>query len=224
MEAAIDWCLEHLGDGETLTVWTHLKSNLANNTALDQLVARYSNVQHVTRRGGVGLRRRGPVLMAWADMDDIADLLRFGSHHVTALAVLSWDDEAVRPWAAAAKPVVLGNPSSWTDLVVELDPVVVEALDDLTGFINHNNTISGGHEKEHVVSTLFALYDAGFQLAPKAMQGWVLAHGWAGDNPLQLATDAKDIGRGRRPRARQVLRADYIEQLRRQVEDRDPRP
>jgi hypothetical protein len=169
MDTAIAWCVEHLGEGETLTVWTHLKSNLANNNVLDQLVARHSNVQHVTRRGGGGLRQPGPVLMAWANMDDIADLLRFGANHVTALAVVTWDDEALRPWVAAAAPAILGDPSPWTDLVVALDPLVAAALDDLTNSINHNNTISGGYEKEDVVSTLLSLHDAEIALNPEAM-------------------------------------------------------
>lgn len=30
LRAAIDWCCGHVEAGDTLTVWTHLKSNLRN--------------------------------------------------------------------------------------------------------------------------------------------------------------------------------------------------
>ncbi|GHF93933.1 hypothetical protein GCM10017567_05460 [Amycolatopsis bullii] len=28
LDAAIDWCCEHMADDDTISVWTHLKSNL----------------------------------------------------------------------------------------------------------------------------------------------------------------------------------------------------
>jgi hypothetical protein len=48
-----------------------MKSNLRNCSQLEQLVNRHSNVEHVTGRSGGFIRGKGPVLMAWADMDDI---------------------------------------------------------------------------------------------------------------------------------------------------------
>ncbi|MBT2523524.1 hypothetical protein [Arthrobacter sp. ISL-28] len=47
-----------------------------------------------------------------------------------------------------------------------------------------------------------------------AMQGWALAHGWAGKNPEGLAQYVRDINGGKRPRARHVLRSDYVDYLR----------
>ena len=35
--AAIDWCVEHMEDGDTISVWTSLKSNLENCPALQVL-------------------------------------------------------------------------------------------------------------------------------------------------------------------------------------------
>jgi hypothetical protein len=32
VDAAIDWCCEHMEDGDTLTVWTSLMSNLRNGS------------------------------------------------------------------------------------------------------------------------------------------------------------------------------------------------
>lgn len=214
VRAAIDWCVQHMADGDTLTVWTSLKSNLGNCPELDQLVRRHSNVEHVTRRGGAYLRGTGPVLMAWAHMDDIGELVRHGGHRIRALCVITWSEDAIRPWVSAVRPEVLGDGSAWQDLTAGPDPVVVGALKGLTASVNHNNTISAGFEKDMVVSALLALHDAGIPMDAEAMQGWVLANGWSGKNPERLAKYVRDINAGTRPRCRRVLRADYVDLLR----------
>src|SRR4051812_33870859 len=100
VQAAIDWCCQHMTDGDTLTVWTSQKSNLGNCAQLEQLVNRHANVEHVTGRGGGYIHGKGPVLMAWADMDDIGKLVRSGSRNIRCLCVVTWNEEAIRPWVA----------------------------------------------------------------------------------------------------------------------------
>lgn len=219
LSAAITWCRERLEDGGTLTVWTGLQSNLDNNPQLQQLVNRYSDVGHVTGRGGSYLRGTGPVLMAWPDMADIGNLLQHGSNRIQALCVITWNADEIRPWVTAASPSILGDDSAWEQLTPGLDPVVVEALKHLTAMINHNNNISAGYEKDIVVSSLLALHEAAVWMDGEAMQGWALAHGWSGQNPGQLAKYVEDINAGRRPRCRRVLRPDYVDILRGQVAD-----
>ncbi len=211
--AAIDWCIQHMADGDTLTVWTSQKSNLPNCAQLEQLVNRHTNVEHVTGRGGAYLRGTGPVLMAWAHMDDIGELVRNGGRRIRALCVITWSEDAIRPWVTAVRPTLLGDGSAWQDLTPDLDPVVVEALKGLTATINHNNTISAGYENDMVVGALLALHDAGIRMDDEAMQGWALAHGWSGKNPERLAKYVRDINAGTRPRSRQMLRTDYVDHL-----------
>ena len=215
--AAIAWCQQHLGAGQKLTVWTALKSNLGNCPALEQLVKRHSNVDHVTGRGGGTVHGRGPVLMAWPDMDDIAKLTRYGSHLMTGLCVLTWNEKWIRPWVSAVGPQILGDGSPWQQVTPALDPLVALALEDLTAVINHNNTISSGFEKDEVVSVLFALRRAGVGMDGPAMQGWALANGWSGSNPQRLAQYVADVNAGKRLRHGQVLRADYVDHLRRRL-------
>ncbi|MET8908223.1 hypothetical protein [Micromonospora sp. NPDC004551] len=217
VDAAIDWCCEHMEGGDTLTVWTSLKSNLQNCSQLAHLVRQHSNVEHATGRGGGFIRGKGPVLMAWPDMDDIGKLVQYGGHRIRALCVIAWNDDAIRPWVSAMKPTVLGDGSAWELRTPDLDPVVAEAMSSLTRTVNHNNTISAGFEKDMVVSTLLALHDAGFRMDGEAMQGWALANGWSGKNPERLARYVEDINAGKRPRCRQVLRADYVDSLRRRA-------
>jgi hypothetical protein len=106
VQAAIDWSCQHLEDDDVLKVWTYSKGNLRNCSTLDQLVARHSNVEHVTGRGGGYVRGTGPVLMAWADMGDIGELLRSCNREIRSLCVISFDDDALRPWVAEVRPTI----------------------------------------------------------------------------------------------------------------------
>jgi hypothetical protein len=221
VDAAVDWCCQHMEDGDTLAVWTSLKSNLRNCARLEGLVNRHSNVEHVTGRGGGFISGKGPVLMAWADMDDIGKLVQHSAHDIRALCVITWNEHGLRPWVSSVRPTVLGDGSVWEKLTPELDPIVVEAMKSLTLTVNHNNTIAAGFEKDMVVSTLLALHDARVRMDAEAMQGWALAHGWSGENPERLARYVESIEAGKRPRCRRVLSADYIDSLRRRAADDD---
>jgi hypothetical protein len=53
------------------------------------------------------------------------------------------------------------------------------------------------------------------------MQGWVIANGWSGSNPQELASLVTAINSGTRPRHRNVLREDYVDHLRALVEQPD---
>ncbi|MER6261719.1 hypothetical protein ABT203_19380 [Streptomyces sp900105245] len=219
VDAAIDWCCERMEEGDRFTVWTSLKTNLQNCSVLEQLVARHSNVEHVTGRGGGSVRGNGPVLMAWPDMTDIGELVQYGGNRIRALCVITWNEDEIRPWVTAERPAILGDDSAWEELTPALDPIVVEALKGLTLTVNHNNTISAGYEKDMVVSSLLALHDAGIPMDGEAMQGWALAHGWSGKNPERLAQYVENINAGKRPRCRRILRRDYIDYLRRRATD-----
>ena len=52
MYAALDWCCEHMADGDTLSVWTSLKSNPRSGSKLEQLVSGRRNVEYVLGKGG----------------------------------------------------------------------------------------------------------------------------------------------------------------------------
>lgn len=212
LDAAIEWCVGHAADGDVVSVWTSLVSNLKNCTKLERFVNRYSDVEHITGRG-FSMPSPGPVLMAWPRMDGIGELLRFASR-IRALCVLTWDEDEIRPWVTAAQPEILGDGSAWDKLTDPLDPVVLEALKSVTLTINLNNTIKGGYEKDDVVGVLRALYESGVPMDGKAMQGWALANGWSGDNPAQLAKYVDDINVGKRPKTSRRLGRSYVDQLR----------
>ncbi|WP_258934373.1 hypothetical protein [Nesterenkonia pannonica] len=202
LRSGFQWCIDHMKDGDHLTVWTHLKGNLGNNKLLEQFVSSHHSVNHITARGGAYLGDPGPVLMAWADPNDIAKFLRFNGNQIRALCVISWDEKRLQPWVSAEQPELLGDTSAWQEQTQALDPVVEEGMKSLTLRINHNNTIAAGSEKDDVVSMLLALHDAGYALDGPTLAGWAIAHGWTGGNPAQLEKYVQAIQRGSRPRVR----------------------
>lgn len=214
VRAGIRWCADRREPGDRLTVWTHLKGNLGNNRLLAQLVSQNAWVDHVTARGGAFLKHRGPVLMAWADPNDIAQFTGRNGISITALCVVTWNEAKLRPWVSVAQPELLGDTTAWQTTAPPLDPVVEEGMKSLTMTINHNNTIAAGYEKDDVVSTLLALHDAGYPLDGPALAAWAVAHGWTGRNPTHLEKYVAAINAGSRPRIRREIRPDYIDVLR----------
>jgi len=211
----ICWLVGHLGEGQRLTVWTPQKQNLTGDPQLRSLVARTS-VEHITGRGGAHLAGPGPVLMAWPRPADISEFLRYNSHQVTALCVIAWGKDTLLSWVSAARPELLGKTTSW-DMGDQLDPVVEAAMRNVTESINHNNTITGGDDKDDVVSALLALHDAGYALDAKALEGWAVANGWSGRNPALLADYAQRIMRGSRPRSRRKRDMNFVERMRQEA-------
>lgn len=212
LRAGFQWCANLLDEGDHVTVWTHLKGNLHNNPVLEAFVGRYGNVDHVTARGGAYMGHPGPALMAWADANDIAEFLGANERYVKGLCVVSWDEDKLRAWVRASEPEILGDSSIWEgdEDRKGLDPVVVEAMKQLTAVINHNNTIRGGYEKDEVVGALLALRDAGYELDGPALAAWATINGWRHDNPAQLEKFVDQINRGGRPRTRRGNRPSYM--------------
>ena len=139
-------------------------------TAVDDQFGTHRRIHPWQRPGGDGVGGHGGHREAGA--------VRRSGH--PCLCVITWNEDAIRPWVSAVRPTVLGDRSAWEDLTPELDPVVVEAMKSLTLTVNHNNTISAGFGKDMVVSSLLALHDAGIRMDGEAMQGWTLANGWSG--------------------------------------------
>ena len=154
--------------------------------------------------------------MAWPRPADISEFLRYNSHQVTALCVIAWGKDTLLSWVSAARPELLGKTTSW-DMGDQLDPVVEAAMRNVTESINHNNTITGGDDKDDVVSALLALHDAGYALDAKALEGWAVANGWSGRNPALLADYAQRIMRGSRPRSRRKRDMNFVERMRQEA-------
>lgn len=205
-EAALRWVLERLDDDKHLTVWATQKGVLAANDFARALTSR-PDVHIAVGRGSGYFVANGPVLALYADADDLGKITR--ARGITALCLVQWPDQCTT-WAKEVEATVLDEPD-WDRIghdpfgtveAIELRPEVVAALESMTQSINHNNTISAGHEKAMVVRTLLKLHDDGLRLPAQQMKEWAAAHGWSGDNPKRLAAYADRINEGPRPRAK----------------------
>lgn len=53
-----------------------------------------------------------------------------------------------------------------------LDPVVIEALEDLSAMVNHGNNLAGVLDKRDAVVTLTTLYRGGHRLQAETIYAW----------------------------------------------------
>jgi len=159
--------------------------------------------------------------MAWPDPSDISEFTSWNSNRITALCVIAWNQEKLRPWVSEAHPELLGDISAWRMRTRQLDPVIVAAMESITLSINHNNTIAAGYDKDDVVSGLLALHDAGHRLNGPALAGWAVAHGWRGKNPELLEKYVQAINRGSRPRTRRGARPGLIDHFRAKAAEKE---
>ena len=205
-EAALQWALDHKGDGEELTLWAMAQGTLQGNDFLRGL-SRYKGNGLNVAVGKYIHRVKGPVLAMYPLADELA--YPAGAEGVMALAVVRWSDP-LDTWAAEVGAEVIGSMGDddeddsvdWSVIEPEppLVPEVIAELERITVLINRNNTISAGYEKSQVVRPLLRLHDEGIILPPKKMAEWAVAHGWRRGNPKELIDLAKKINKGVRPR------------------------
>ncbi len=120
--------------------------------------------------------RGGAVLAAWPTVKQlgvIADDWRTDE----GLCVVSWNEDDVRPWAAAAHPEIL-SPGTEPAVVPQLDPVVKEGMKTMTLLVNPNNHLAGSFDRQVAVAILLTLHDARYPLPPEQLYAWGLANNW----------------------------------------------
>lgn len=207
VEAALQWALDHKGDGEELTLWAMAKGTLQANDILRGF-SRYKGNSLNVAVGKHVHRVKGPVLAMYADAETLA--YPAGAVGLTALAVVASPHE-LDTWAEEVKAEVIhsidSNGSDTFELIgitpePALVPEVIEGLEQITTLINHNNTIAAGYERDRVVKVLRQLKRDGYDLPAKRMAEWAVAHGWRRGNPKELIDLAKKINNGVRPRYR----------------------
>jgi len=196
--AAISWCRARMLDEDELSIWTRNHSDLSSYPDLVHLTG-YANVKHVTGKPDY-LAGSGPVLLVAPTMDDIAHAVNDPWQGLRGYCLIVPDPIILESWISFAEPECLGSAVSWEIETPDLDPIVLESLQDLE-YVNQNNTISAGREKGFVFRELLQLHDAGLPMNPETMQAWATAHGWLNDNPRLLAKYVVEINNGKRPRS-----------------------
>ena len=206
-EAALQWALDHKGDGEELTLWAMAQGTLQGNDFLRGL-SRYKGNGLNVAVGKHVHRVKGPVLAMYADAETLA--YPAGAVGLTALAVVASPHE-LDTWAEEVKAEVIHSIDDNGSDTFELSgitpepalvPEVIAGLKQMTILINHNNTIAAGYERDQVVKVLRQLKRDGYDLPAKRMAEWAVANGWTHGNPKELIKLVRKVNDGVRLRYR----------------------
>jgi hypothetical protein len=137
----------------------------------------------------------GPVLALWPDQKFLGKL--HDDIRVKALCVVPGSMKEVQAWVTATKANDLRS-GSRAPGPAALNPVVEQAMLDLTISLNHNNLLLGSIDKAEAITTLQVLHKAGYPLDPENLESWTLAHGWPAEEAARFRKFAENVRRGHR--------------------------
>ena len=203
-ERGIVWVLSQVHRGDRVLVWAPGQQNIRGNSSVAEFTKR-PGVEVETPRARSSAWQRGPVLACWPSAEDLAQLAQRAE--VTALCVLGWNDKDVSAWIAYAEPDFLSPGVDVPARPSRLDPMVVEALVDLTGMVNHANGLAGVFDHRDAVRILTTLRAGGYNFDGEAMFGWAVVHEWPAPAARRLRDLADKIQMGIRPRVARGLDA-----------------
>lgn len=192
-ELAVQWTLEqHARVGGRILLLIPNKGTFHNMNTLLTEFAKLEAVTVDTLRGGLAWRG-GTVLAAWPNRETLATIA--DDSRVKALCVIPWLEQDTRAWEIAATPERLGQSSA--PEATPLDPVVVVALTQLTGMVNHANNLVGALDHRDAVAVLRLLHKGRYALPHEAVYEWVLSNGWPARGAERLREMAEKIDAGR---------------------------
>lgn len=141
----------------------------------------------------------GPVLAAWPDIATLGSLA--DNRRTSALCALTWNFDAIAPWAHAVGAQILGADAGVSLVAPTIeDPVVMQAMQTVTRRVNMNNTIKSGYEKSVVIGALRILRTHNHVLDAERLYTWSLANGWPARRAEELRDAVRQTNSGARPR------------------------
>lgn len=158
-------------------------------------------VHGISRRGFWHIR--GPVLVAWANDQDLAEIE--GKRPAAIAAVAQWPDD-IATWRSVRQPERIGQVRADqeaefdTAVVAELDPQVARAVRGASAVVNENHSVLSTHERESMAGALVALRGADISVNKEALRAYLMSADWNGkliDQVLQLA---ERVDNGETPR------------------------
>lgn len=217
--ASYDWLLAMAVElGQTdVTILGATYENLGNlDLAIGRAEARSMRVQphryrahpitvHGVSQVGAWGALRGPVLVAWARDEVLAELEERRPPAIAAVA--TWLD-SIPVWRSVFRPQRIGQERPEqeaefaTIVVAELNPVALKTLDAAIRFVNKHHAGLDTDEREQVVGALLALYAANVPVDAGALRAHLMDDGWNGELAEEVITLAERPAEGRRPRHR----------------------
>lgn len=185
------WLAEQPGSPAVLL---HAKKMYSNNRLLPELTRGATVIKPGDSAGWVG----GPVLAPWPSERVLASLSDSLAPRVSSVCIVCWhDDPHLRAWLAAHEAVNLVDSAAPTERLV-IDPVVEQAMRNLSMLVNHNNGLVGSYDKAYAVKTLQTLHAGGYELAVDALCAWSLANGFTAGEVERLRDYAVKVRAGHR--------------------------
>jgi hypothetical protein len=174
-----------------------------NSINLNSIVS----VSIITERKDV-FNHQGPVLAAYPNKKllDKIDNMR----GVSDVLVIPWSLQQVQYWIETWQAVELGATENSQTATTFSDPVVEEALKNLTSRVNLSTGIGHPMDKAATVDLFRKLKAAKITYDPSEVRGWLVRHGWESDDADAVKDIAEKIQQGRSVRAAQGGWADDI--------------
>lgn len=146
---------------------------------------------------------RGIVVAVWPREDTLAEIARFGPRGV---CVVQWMPEHTKDWLAAHSARDLSGRGPALSKATISDPVVREALEDLTRSVNLGTALAQIEDRDSAILTLHLLHDRGHGLEPDELYRFAIAAGWNARGAKRLREIASEVLDGRQHRTHTLRR------------------
>ncbi len=155
----------------------------------------------------------GPVLVVWT-RDRALD--KIDTLDAPAICAVAWIPENIAGWKANWSPVDIRSGTSRSAADPLVSPVVEQALEWLTDFVNVGTGLSDPSDRASAVQMFKLLRAAGEAYDPVAVRAWAVRRGWAPVDARALSDVSAKIrdGRALRSGRETMWRADSVAQWR----------
>jgi hypothetical protein len=138
-------------------------------------------------------------LAVWVGDEDIEKVEELSP---AAVGAIPWSDSDLESWKAAWAPLDLRTAQSACEALGVANPVVEEALKDLTNHVNLSTGLAHPDDRRAAVWTFRLLRKAGESYDPGQIRAWTTRHGWSMRHARELAEVSERILLGRAVQAK----------------------
>jgi hypothetical protein len=208
LRAGFDWLLRFVGDhghtraavfvpglGQVESLGRVLGPQGATALRKDRKVqAGAVTIELLIHRGLPFSYENGPVLAVWVDDKQLDKL---DGLRTPGLCAIPWVRTDIDGWKTNWNPtdVRTGKPGGSEDTVT--NPVVVAALEALTGRVNLGTGLGHPSDRASAVQMFKALKNAREDVHPNQVRAWAVRHGWQADDARELGELAQKVKEGR---------------------------
>lgn len=142
------------------------------------------------------------------------------SPYATCLCVIQFSETDTQAWEMATSPSRLVDVQGDVE-PLELDPVVIAALEDMTAMVNLSTGLANSSDKSVAIISVKRLHAGGYDLPVETIKAWCLRNGWKQSGISDLERIISDTIKGKRLRATNpgILKEDILQQWERKASE-----